>query len=221
MEIIELNANVRSTKGNGAARALRRDGKIPAVLYGRGIGSVSLTVDIKELETALKMGSIGQSLFNLKVQNGDTYSKTVMIKELQYHPLNLNFLHADFYEIAMDRKITVNVPVVTVGKSEGVELGGLLQIVRRELEITCLPTQIPESIEIDITDLNIGDSVHAEDIALGEGIEILTDVNFTVATVLAPKLEEEEEEGEEEGEELEEGAEEKAEGEDTESSEEG
>lgn len=204
MEIIELNANIRSTTGNGAARALRRDGKIPAVLYGRGIDPVTLTVDIKELENALKKGSIGQSLFNLKVQNGDTYSKTVMIKELQYHPLSLNFLHADFYEIAMDRKITVNVPVVTKGKSEGVELGGLLQIVRRELEITCLPTRIPDTIEIDISDLNIGDSIHADEIPLEEGNEIQTDVNFTVLTVLAPKVEEEPEEEEEE---LEEGAE--------------
>ena len=204
MEIIELNANVRSTTGNGAARALRREGRIPAVLYGPGIASVSISIDVKELETALKKGSIGQSLFNLKVKNGDTYSKTVMIKELQSHPLTQNFLHADFYEIAMDREITVNVPVSTIGKSKGVEFGGLLQIIRRELEITCLPTQIPESIEIDITDLDIGDAIHAEEIALPEGVSIDTDVNFTVVTVLSPKIEEEEVEEEEE---LEEGAE--------------
>jgi len=216
LEIIELNANVRTNTGNGAARVLRREGNIPAVLYGRGIESVSLSVNIKELENALKKGSIGQSLFNLKVQNGDTYSKTVMIKELQYHPLTLNFLHADFYEIAMDRKITVNVPVVTVGKSQGVELGGLLQIIRRELEVTCLPTLIPESIEIDVTDLDIGDAIHAEDIPLPDGIEIQTDVNFTVVTILAPKVEGagEEEEG------LEEDAEGKAEADSGESAEE-
>jgi len=214
LEIKELNANVRSTTGNGAARALRREGKIPAVLYGPGMASVSLIIDIKELETALKKGNIGQSLFNLKVKNGDTYSKTVMIKELQSHPLTQNFLHADFFEIAMDREITVNVPVSTIGKSIGVELGGLLQVIRRELEIICLPTQIPESIEIDVTDLEIGDAVHAEDIKLPEGISIDTDVNYTVVTVLTPKVEEEEEE-EEEAEELEEGAEEEAETEDT------
>ena len=218
MEIIELNAKVRTNTGNGAARSLRREGKIPAVLYGRDTESVSLSVDIKELETALKKGSIGQSLFNLQIQNGDTYSKTVMIKELQYHPLSLNFLHADFYEIAMDRKITVNVPVVTVGKSKGVEMGGILQIIRRELEVTCLPTQIPESIEIDITELEIGDSIHAEEIPLSEGVEIITEVNFTVVTVLAPKIEEEE--VEEEAEEAEEGAEETAEAEETETTEE-
>jgi large subunit ribosomal protein L25 len=130
-----------------------------------------------------------------------------MIRELQVHPVSGNPLHVDFYEVDMKRKINVSIPVVTVGKSQGVVLGGMLQLVRRELEVLCLPDEIPESIEVDITDLEIGDSLHVDEIEVGENIEIPADVNFTVITVLAPTLEEEEEEEEEEGVEGEEGVE--------------
>jgi large subunit ribosomal protein L25 len=190
LEIIELNASIRSKTGNSPARALRRAGMLPAVLYGPGIEAVSLTLDAKDLKNALKKGKIGQSLFNLKVGNGDGYIKTVMIKELQSHPLTHSYIHADFYEIAMDRKITVAVPVVTTGKCKGVELGGLLQVIRRELEITCLPGQIPGSVILDVSDLDVGDSIHVEDVPLPEGVEIHTDINFTIITVSAPKADE-------------------------------
>ena len=136
-----------------------------------------------------------------------------MIKELQTQPVSRNYLHVDFYEIDMARKIKVNVPVVTMGKSAGVEAGGILQIIRREIEVLCLPNKIPEKIEIDITDLEIGDSVHVEELPLEEDAEIQADTNFTVLTVLSPKVEaepEEEEALEEEEEGAEEGAEEEA-----------
>jgi large subunit ribosomal protein L25 len=116
-------------------------------------------------------------------------------------------LHLDFYEVTMDQKIKVMVPVVTTGKSVGVEMGGMLQIIRRELEVFCLPDRIPENITIDITDLDIGDSVHVEAVQLEGDIEIPSEVNFTILTILSTKAEEEEvEEGEEE-EAMEEGAE--------------
>ena len=135
-----------------------------------------------------------------------------MIKELQTHPVSGNLIHIDFYEVDMKRKINVMVPVVTTGKSVGVEEGGMLNIVRRELEVFCLPGNIPESIEIDISELTIGDSVHIEDVPLGDDVEISADVNYTVVTVLSPKIEEEPvEEEEEELEEGEEGAEAEAE----------
>ncbi|MFC1829186.1 50S ribosomal protein L25, partial [Thermodesulfobacteriota bacterium] len=119
-----------------------------------------------------------------------------------------NFLHVDFYEISMDRKITVKIPVVVSGKSTGVEVGGTLQIIRHELEILCLPSEIPESIDIDVTGLDIGDSVHLDDISLEGAIEFPEEENVTVVTILAPKMEEEpEEEEEEEAEELAEGEE--------------
>ena len=217
MEKIELQATVRKSVGNGPARVLRRAGQTPAVLYGRKTEPVLLSVNTKDLEVILKQGSFGQFILNLVIQNGKKMTKAAMIKELQTHPLSGQLIHVDFYEIDMDRKIKVMIPVVTTGHSVGVEEGGLLNIVRRELEVLCLPGDIPETIEIDISELTMGDSIHLEDVPLGENVEIASDVNYTVVTVLSPKVEEEEVE-EEEGEELEEGEEgaegEAAEGED-------
>lgn len=200
MEFLELKVNKRESVGNGPARALRREKKVPAVLYGPQIESILLTVNTVDLENAIKKSKGGQVFINLMVQNGKAVSHYAMVKELQTHPLNGDFLHVDFYEIALERKIKVKVPVVTKGKSKGVELGGMLQVVRRDLEVSCLPAQIPEAIEIDITDLDIGDSVHVEEIHLEGDVEFEADVNFTVVTVLSPKVEEEEEEAEEDAE---------------------
>ena len=202
---------MRKSTGNGPARVLRRAGQIPAVLYGRRTEPVLLSVNTKDFELILKKGSFGQFILNLVIQNGKKVTKAAMIKELQTHPVSGSLIHIDFYEVDMKRQIKVMVPIITTGKSVGVEEGGMLNIVRRELEVFCLPGDIPESIEIDISGLTIGDSIHLEDVPLGENIEISSDVNYTVVTVLSPKVEEEEVE-EEEGEELEEG-EEGAEGE--------
>ncbi len=209
MELLELNALVRKTVGKGPARALRREGRFPAVLYGPQTDSLLLSVNIKEFEQTLKQGKSGQVLINLVIQNGERITQPVMLKELQSHPISGNFLHADFFEISMDRKINVMVPVITRGKSVGVELGGLLQLIRRQLEISCLPLKVPESIDIDITDFGIGDSLHVNEIQIEDDIEIVADTNYTVLTVTAPTKEEEEEvEVEEELEEGEETAEE-------------
>ena len=198
MEQLELNATVRKTTGNSPARELRRGGQIPAVLYGPQTESVLLTVNIKELEQIFKKGNIGSIILNLVIQNGKKVTKPAMIKEFQSHPVSGDFLHIDFYEIDMQRKINVMIPVVTKGICKGVELGGLLQIIRREIEVLCMPGDIPEAIEIDITDLDMGDSLHVDEIPLGDNVEIATDVNFTVLTVVSPKVEEVEEEEEEE-----------------------
>ncbi|RLC24085.1 MAG: 50S ribosomal protein L25 [Deltaproteobacteria bacterium] len=208
MELIELKANIRNFIGKSQARALRCAEKIPAVLYGPGTEPVLLSVSVKDLEKALKKSTASQVVLNLTIHNGKNNSRTAMIKELQIHPVSRNYQHIDFYEISMDRKIRVKVPVVAKGKSRGVEEGGILQIIRRELEILCLPTEIPETIEIDITDLDIGDSIHVKEIPFEGDIEIQADVNFTVITIVSPKAEVEEVE-----EEAEEGAEEAVEGE--------
>lgn len=208
MEQLELQATLRKTVGNSPARSLRRSGQIPAVLYGRKTDPILLSVSVKSLENVLKQGNVFQIILNLVIQNGKKITKPTMIKELQTHPVTGNFIHIDFYEIDMKRQIKVMVPVVTRGQSVGVENGGMLNIVRRELELLCLPGDIPDAVEIDITELDIGDSIHIEDIPLGENIEIAVDVNFTVVTVLSPKVEEEaieEEEAELEGAEAEEG----------------
>ena len=209
MEQIDLKAQIRKTVGNGPARTLRRAGRVPAVLYGPKAEPVLLSIDAKEFEQILKEASVGSVLLNLQIQNGKTSTRAAMIKELQTHPVSGNFLHVDFYEVDMQTKITAKVEVVAKGQSKGVEVGGLLQYVRRELDVLCLPTAIPESIEVDITDLDIGDSIHVEDISLSGDIEISADTNFTVLTILAPKVEEVpvEEEELEEGEEVAEGEE--------------
>lgn len=206
MEQIDLKAQVRKETGKGSARALRREQRIPAVLYGPQSDSMLLSIDFKEFEAIVKKTNIGSVLLNLQIQNGEKLIRPAMIKELQTHPVTGTYLHIDFYEIDMQRKIKVNVPVVVRGKAAGIEEGGLLQIVLRELEVLCLPISIPDAIEVDVTDLNIGDSIHVEGIQLSGDVEILEDSDSTVVTVLAPKVEEievEEEviEGEEEAEE--------------------
>lgn len=212
MERLQLEANFRKETGNGPARALRREGKMPAVIYGPHIEPILLALNINDLEQRLKNRNLTQLLFNLTIEDGTTQPRTVMIKELQTHPVTRKYLHVDFYEIDMNRKIIVPVQVVTKGKSKGVELGGVLQIVRRELDVLCYPREIPEAIEIDITDMETGDSVHVNDIPLEGDIEIPADVNFTVVTILSPKItaiaeEEVEEEVEEAAEEADETAE--------------
>jgi len=205
LEQFELKATVRKSTGNGPARVLRRQGKMPAVLYGPKTEPILLAVDIKDFEMVVRKSSVGQALLKLVIQNGQEISKPAMIKELQTNPISGNFLHVDFYEIDMQRKIRVMVPVTTKGTSKGVEDGGMLQIVRREIEVLCLPNDIPETFEIDITQLDIGDAVHVEDIPLGDNVEIQSDSNFTVVTILTPKVSDEALAGEEEGE-AEEGA---------------
>ncbi|MGB5985505.1 MAG: 50S ribosomal protein L25/general stress protein Ctc [Desulfobacterales bacterium] len=200
MEFIELNAEARQTVGNSPARKLRRDGKLPGILYGPDTEPALIAIDAHDFQLALKAGSVN-ALFNLILAGDSKPQRRVMIKELQAHPVSQTPLHVDFYEIAMDRKINVKVPVVPVGKSVGVEMGGLLQVVRREIEVYCLPDKIPESFIIDISELEVGGSIHIEEIPLPEGVEISSEANFTVITVLSPKVEEveEEDEGLEEG----------------------
>lgn len=189
MEQINLNARVRKTTGNSPARSLRREGRIPAVLYGPKTEPILLSIDSREFEQIAKKSTIGSVLLNLQIQNGDSTSRPAMVKELQTHPVTHRFLHVDFYEIDMQRKIKVMVPVVVRGKAKGVEDGGLLQIVRREIEVLCLPTEIPEAFEVDVSDLDIGDAIHLEDIQTVGNVEIVEETNVTVVTVLAPKVE--------------------------------
>ncbi|MCP3955306.1 MAG: 50S ribosomal protein L25/general stress protein Ctc [Desulfobacterales bacterium] len=210
MELLELNAVTRTDTGKGQSRTLRREGRLPAVLYGPNTDPVMLSIDLGELEEIVKGGSAGQAILGISV-DGTKEPRTAMIKELQVSPLSRDYLHVDFYEVDMKRKINVMVPVTTTGKCIGIEMGGMIQLIRRELEVLCLPGNIPEFIEIDITELNIGDSVHVEDVKLEGDIEIPHDVDFTILTILSALMAEEEvEEDEDELEEGEEGAEEGA-----------
>lgn len=201
---MKLSAQLRDGSGKGAARKLRRDGKIPAILYRRGEDGLSLVVSNDEFSNLLAKGQAKASVIRLKVKDGkESPERNVLIREIQTHPYKRDVYHIDLQEITMDQEITVKIPVETVGESIGVEMGGIMEFKRRELEVTCLPGKIPDSIVIDITELDIGDSVHVESIVTPEGVTIPRDVNFTILTVVgaAPEEEEEVEEVEEEVEE--------------------
>ncbi len=189
MEQFELNTTKRTTVGNGPARRLRQQGLIPAVLYGPSAAPVKLTVNGRDFENAVKKGNVRRTIFALALQDGGSAAKTAIIKELQQHPVNGQFLHVDFYEIAMDRKLRVKVPVVTKGKAKGEEFGGMLQIIEREIEVLCLPREIPEALEVDVTELGVGDTLHVNDIALPTGVELPPGDNYTVFTVVSQKAE--------------------------------
>lgn len=198
---VNLTAAPRATTGKGAARQLRRQGRIPAVFYGRRQQTRSLSVNAKDLKTVIVSGGGKHSLIRLMIEDKDSREeKTVMLKEHQVDPVNRTLFHADFYEVELDRPIEMEVPLVLVGKPEGVEIGGLLQQVRRVLLVSTLPLNLPSRIEMDVSHLSIGDSIHVEEVQPPEGVEILFDFNFTLATVVSPKGLQAEEEAEAEAE---------------------
>ncbi len=190
MELIELNAKLRENSGKGVARKLRINNEIPAIVYGAKKDSVMLSLDTVAFDKIIREnGSMGL-FFNLKVEGDSGTEKIVMLKDMQMDTFGLKYLHIDLHEIDMDNQVTITVPVETVGDSKGVKEGGLLQIIRRELDVLCKPADAPDSIRIDISDLDVGDAVHVEDIDMGEGIEIPHEVNFTVITIVTPTVDE-------------------------------
>jgi large subunit ribosomal protein L25 len=192
LKIFDLKTTQRNTLGKGSARVLRRHGFIPAVLYGPSRESVSLTISLLDLDKVYKASGTERVILNLIIENGGTRKVTAVVKEVQASPVTGEYLHIDFYEISLNEEIAVNVPVEVIGRSKGVERGGFLQLVRHELEVSCLPTDMPDKIEIDVTSLDIGDSIHIEDLDLGDKVRLVADTGLTVAAVVAPIVEEEE-----------------------------
>lgn len=189
MEQRELEVILRTGTGKGAARRIRREGKMPAVLYGRKMGTFPLALKPEELKKILSSGARENTLIGLKVSGpgSDKIGKqVVMLKDLQVHPLSRSYLHADFYAVAMDVKIEVEIPIHLTGKPEGTKVGGILGQALRELRVRCLPSDIPEFIELDVSALEIGDSLHARDIPPSDRYEIVTDADITLASVTPP-----------------------------------
>jgi large subunit ribosomal protein L25 len=202
LELLELTANIRKSKGKGISRTLRRQGLIPGVLYGPKSEPISIAVAVMDIEKLFKHSGSNQAPLNLTIKNGESIRKTAMVKDLQLHPVSRRFLHIDLYEVAMDKKIQVRVPVVVTGTARGAEAGGTLQLIRREVDVLCFPLDIPEFITVDVSGMEIGDSIHIEDLSISGNIEVLSDTNFTVVTVSGGMVEEHAEtpETEEEGE---------------------
>lgn len=192
----ELNVTLREESGKGVARKLRANGQVPAVVYGKGMEPCAIAFESKDLNSAISGESGWNTLISLKGAAA-LEGKVVVLKDLERQPISREMVCADFHAIDLSKKVNFMVPVVPVGKSVGENEGGTLQVIRHELEVFCLPTAVPQSIEIDVTALNIGDVVHVEEVAVPEGAEIPFDVNFTVLTVKGHKEEEEEVEGEE------------------------
>jgi large subunit ribosomal protein L25 len=200
-----LAARERQDSGKGAARRLRQEGRIPAIFYGPDSNPMKLEVDYLDLERIVT-GTSGENVIialEIEAQKG-SQNRTVMLKELQSDPVHERYLHADFYEISMDKEITVNVAIQLSGTPVGVTNGGILENVKRELSVSCLPDKLTSAIDVDISDMDIGDAIHIGDIQLPEGMKALEDGHLTVAVIAAPAMEEEE--VEEEAEEMEEGA---------------
>jgi large subunit ribosomal protein L25 len=188
MEQVSLEGFFREGSGKGQARALRREGNIPAIFYGPETEATAITIPRVSLEKILKKQTSENTLYQLTIKGNDQEMvKTAMLKDLQKNPLDREILHADFLEVSLTKKIDVTVSLKVVGKAPGVEKGGILQEVSRELEIRCLPTQIPDYLEVDISTLeDIGDSLHAKDLILPEGVQILSDAQLTLITVVPP-----------------------------------
>ena len=204
-ESATLSAELRSETGKGATRQLRRSGRLPAVVYGRRDETQSLTLDTQELVRLLTEIRAATTVIDLEV--GSEKPRRVLIREIQRHPFRAELLHVDFFEIRADVKIKVQVPLRLEGEAYGVEMGGILQQIRHELEVECLPNEIPPDFKVDVTDLDIGNSIHISDVE-SSGVTILDDEGLTVCTVVPPAVEEEPEVEElEEGEEGEEGEE--------------
>ena len=198
MELIELSVAKREATGKGAARRLRADKAIPGIVYGAKKEPVKVSIDVTAFDKVIRENGTTGLFFNLDIK-GDT-GRSVMLKDFQMDPFSLHYMHIDFHEIDMDETVSVVVPIETEGESVGVKEGGMLQIIRRDLEVICKPKDTPESVKLDISKLDIGDGIHVADIDLGSEIEIPFDTNFTVVTIVPPESISDEEELEEEAE---------------------
>jgi large subunit ribosomal protein L25 len=186
MDQTTLTAQVRENTGKGIARRLRAQKQIPAVLYGPHMDKpMGIAVDPKALRAAVQ----GPRKLNtiLTLDMGEAGKRVALLKDFQKHPVTGELLHADFYEVHLDKPIRVSVPVILEGRPEGVTLGGILSQTRRNLTVECLPDAIPDRIVVDVTRMKMGEALHVADIQPPEGVRIRYVNNFTVAVVTAPE----------------------------------
>jgi len=182
MDQTQLKAQVRTRTGKGSARTARRAGLIPAVVYSHFSEAAAIAVDPSALRKAVKGSDFGfNTVLHLELDDGG--KKTALLKDWQVHPVNHRLLHADFIEIKMDEALDAEVPVVLKGKAKGVIEGGLLNQVRREVTVRCLPEHIPATVEVDISSLGIGEVLHVADLTLPENVKAVFAHNYTIAVI--------------------------------------
>ena len=191
MAIVALEATPRTDTGKGVARKLRAGGRVPGVYYGRGEDSIALTVALKDLHSVLDSADGSNVTVDLKLQGGGAKDMKALIREIQRDPVAGVILHLDLQHISLTERITVEVPIVLIGVPTGVkDGGGILEHLLREVEVECLPTDIPAKLEIDVSNLAIGDSLHVSDLKV-ERAEILTEADRAIAAVVPPTILEE------------------------------
>lgn len=188
MERVSITA-VKRTPHKGEVNRMRKEGRVPAVLYGKSVKPLAITIDRKEFEKATKTSAGMNVMIDLAVEGGD--SGLAFIRDYQADPFRRDFLHVDFQAIRLDEAIEIEVPIVITGESHGVKEGGVLVQQRHTLDIKAKPNDIPDSITIDITELGINDTIHADDIALPQGVEFPHTANYSVVAVVPPQKEEE------------------------------
>lgn len=193
MERVSLSAAARAGTGKNAVKKIRKNGLVPAILYGRARDSLPLAVDRKGLLSALATGGRNVLIDLTVTHDGENESNTVMIREIQRDHLRREILHVDLHQISLTEKLEARVPVMLEGMPEGVASGGgILEPHLREVAIRCLPTQIPDHLTANVVHLAVGDSLHVRDLVVPEGIEILTPPEEVLVSVVAPKEEVEE-----------------------------
>ena len=190
METVEITIERRADKGKGCRRPPSGRGKVPGVLYGPKRETTSIVVAAEEFERKIAHLE-GAHLIRLVHASSDPelHERMVLVREMQMHPVSGRALHADFYEVDLTERLTVSVTLHFVGKPVGVVNGGILQPILREIEVECLPTEIPEFIEIDVAALDIHDAIHAADLSLPEGVVLVGDATRTIVTVQPPSIE--------------------------------
>lgn len=196
---VELLVEVRNTTGKGAARSLRRNEKVPAILYGPKAEPLPLSIPVQRLEKLLRDLRGESKLLRLTVDGGgQQQTRHAIIREVQAHPVRRRLLHVDFYEVPLEQAIDVEVHVVMVGEPVGVKKGGTLNLIRRSLLVRCLPADIPEKVEVDISGLDLGSTIHVRDLVGKVPFELADDPNLAVVNVTAPEGAAKESEGGEE-----------------------
>jgi len=185
MASASLSAEVRNDRGKGVARKLRAAGRVPGVVYGHGREPQSLSLVARDLDKLLSQIAAGSTVIELTL--GRATTKT-LIREIQRHPFKKQVLHIDFMELVAGEKVIVDIPLVFVGVPEGVRLSGaLLEQIVHSIEVNVDPSNIPNHIDVDVTNLAMGHSLHVRDLKLPEGLEVLTDEDTTICAVIAPR----------------------------------
>ncbi len=192
MKSVPLKAYPRLQTRRGGAKRLRAAGRVPAVIYGRQASPQNLEVNARELEDLVHHSASENLLVDLSVENDARPRRLALVQEIQHHPLDGKLLHVDFHEVAENEKVTIQVPVETVGEPVGVKTGGgVLEHVLFKLKVRCLPKDLPEQITIDVSHLELGKAIHLGEIQPPPGVEILGDKSIPVVAVAAPRAEEE------------------------------